>query len=181
MVITDDYELAYRSMLLTNHGRGSDYRETHNSELIGFNYRMSEVLAAAIGRVQLRHVDDWNHQRRTNTAVYQELFAQRDLPVTFTTEPEWGYHTRMRCIVLVPQRDELVKYLNEQGIQASPEYPVPVHLNRPYVEKFGFQPGMLPISERIASETLVLPNWPGLTRADLEYVVDTVDRFYRTK
>jgi dTDP-4-amino-4,6-dideoxygalactose transaminase len=177
MVITDDDELAYRSMLLANHGRGSDYRESHNSELIGFNYRLSEILAA-IGRVQLRHVDDWNNQRRTNTAIYQELFAKRKLPLTYTIEPTWGYHTRMRTVTLVQQRDALVKYLEEQGIQASPEYKIPVHLNRPYVAKFGFHKGQLPISERIANETMVLPGWPGLTRGEVEYVVDAVERFY---
>lgn len=179
MVVTDDDELAYRAGLLANHGRGRDYERTGNSELIGFNYRLSEVLAA-IGRVQLRHVDDWNHQRRTNTAVYQELLARHDLPVRFTTEPEWGYHTRMRCVVLVPRRDELVAYLREQGIGASPEYRVPIHLNRPYVEKFGFRRGQFPVSERAADETLVLPNWPGLTRADLEYVVEHLERFYQS-
>lgn len=177
MVITDDDELAYRSMLLSNHGRGSDYRESHNSELIGFNYRLSEILAA-IGRVQLRHVDDWNNQRRTNTAVYQELFAKRKLPMTYTIEPTWGYHTRMRSVVLVSRRDALVKHLQEQGIQASPEYKVPIHLNRPYVAKFGFHKGQLPVSERIADETIVLPGWPGLTRADIEQVVDAVERFF---
>ncbi len=177
MVMTDDDELAYRSMLLSNHGRGSDYRESHSSELIGFNYRLSEILAA-IGRVQLRQVDDWNNQRRTNTAIYQELFAKRKLPITYTIEPTWGYHTRMRSVVLVSQRDALVKYLQEQGIQASPEYKVPIHLNRPYVAKFGFHKGQLPISERIANETMVLPGWPGLTRGDLEYVADAVERFY---
>jgi N-carbamoylputrescine amidase len=177
MVITDDDELAYRSMLLSNHGRGSDYRESHNSELIGFNYRLSEILAA-IGRVQLRHVDDWNNQRRTNTAIYQELFARRELPITYTIEPTWGYHTRMRSVLLVLERDALVEYLHEQGIQASSEYKVPIHLNRPYVAKFGFHKGQLPITERIANETIVLPGWPGITRGDLEYVVDAVERFY---
>ncbi len=179
MVVTDDDELAYRSMMLANHGRGRDYRETHNSELIGFNYRLSEVLAA-IGRVQLRHVDDWNHQRRTNTAVYQELVAHGELPIVFTSEPAWGLHTRMRCVTLVPRRDQLVEFLEAQGIQASPEYRVPIHLNRPYVEKFGFRRGQFPVSERVVNETLILPNWPPLTRPDLEYVVDAIDRFYRT-
>ena len=178
MVVTDDEELAYRSMLLANHGRGRDWRESHDSELIGFNYRLSEVLSA-IGRVQLRHVDDWNHQRRTNTAIYQELITQRDVPVTFSSEPDWGLHTRMRCVTLVPRRDDLVEYLEAQGIQASPEYKVPIHLNRPYVERFGFRRGQFPVSERVANETLILPNWPGLTRHDLEYVVDAIERFYR--
>jgi dTDP-4-amino-4,6-dideoxygalactose transaminase len=180
MVVSDDEELAYRAMLLANHGRGRDYRRSHDTELVGFNYRLSEVLAA-IGRVQLRHVDDWNHQRRTNTAVYAELIARRGLPITLTSEPAWAFHTRMWCVVLVPHRDELAEFLEARGIQASTEYKLPIHLNRPYAERFGFRRGQFPVSERVANETLVLPNWPGLTRADLEYVVDAMAEFYRTR
>ena len=130
MVITDDDELAYRAQLLSNHGRGRHYQESHDAELIGYNYRLSEVLSA-IGRVQLRHVDDWNNERRTNTALYQELLAGRNLPVTITGEPAWGVHTRMRCVALVPRRDELVDHLRKRDIGVSPEYKLPIHLNAP--------------------------------------------------
>ena len=95
MVVTDDPDLAYRCRLYANHGRGRNWAVEQDAEVIGLNYRLSEILAA-IGRVQLRHLDDWNHQRRVNAAVYEELFAGRDLPVTLPPEPEWGYHTRMR-------------------------------------------------------------------------------------
>jgi beta-ureidopropionase len=178
MVLTDDDGLAYRAKLLSNHGRGRDYQESHDAELVGYNYRLSEVLAA-IGRVQLRYVDDWNHERRTNTALYQELLAGRGLPVTMTGEPAWGYHTRMRCVALVPRRDELVDHLRKLDIGVSPEYKLPIHLNAPYVQRFGFRPGQCPVSEQVAQETLILPNWPGLARGDIEYVVDAIEGFFR--
>ena len=178
MVLTDDDGLAYRAKLLSNHGRGRDYQESHDAELVGYNYRLSEVLAA-IGRVQLRYVDDWNHERRTNTALYQELLAGRGLPVTMTGEPAWGYHTRMRCVALVPRRDELVDHLRKLDIGVSPEYKLPIHLNAPYVQRFGFRPGQCPVSEQVVQETLILPNWPGLARGDIEYVVDAIEGFFR--
>ena len=178
MVVTDDDDLAYRAQLLSNHGRGRHYQESHDAELIGYNYRLSEVLSA-IGRVQLRHVDDWNNERRTNTALYQELLAGRNLPVTITGEPAWGLHTRMRCVALVPRRDELVDHLRKRDIGVSPEYKLPIHLNAPYVQRFGFRPGQCPVSEQVAQETLILPNWPGLTRGDVEYVVDAIEEFFR--
>ncbi len=178
MVITDNDELAYRAKLLSNHGRGRDYQESHDAELIGYNYRLSEVLSA-IGRVQLHHVDDWNNERRTNTALYRELLAGRNLPVTITGEPAWGLHTRMRCVALVPRRDELVDHLRKRDIGVSPEYKLPIHLNAPYVQRFGFRPGQCPVSEQVAQETLILPNWPGLTRGDVEYVVDAIEEFFR--
>ncbi len=178
MVVTDDPDLAYRCQLFANHGRGRDFGVAQNSQVVGLNYRLSEILAA-IGRVQLRHLDDWNHQRRANAAVYEELFAGRGLPVQLPPEPEWGYHTRMRYVIRATQRDALQRYLDEHGIAAHAEYPTPIHLNRPYVERYGYARGDFPLSERAADEVLTLPIWPGLTRDDLAYVVDTVEAFYR--
>jgi beta-ureidopropionase len=179
MVVTDDPDLAYKCRLYANHGRGRNWANEQDAEVIGLNYRLSEVLAA-VGRVQLRHLDDWNHQRRANAAVYEELFADRDLPVTLPPEPDWGYHTRMRYPVRAQNRDALAAYLQEAGIQASSEYPVPLHLNRPYVKKYGFKRGDFPISEQAADEIMVMPIWPGLSREDQTYVVDTIESFYRS-
>jgi dTDP-4-amino-4,6-dideoxygalactose transaminase len=179
MVVTDDPDLAYRCQLYANHGRGRNWASEQDAEVIGLNYRLSEVLAA-IGRVQLRHLDDWNHQRRANAAVYEELFAGRDLPVTLPPEPAWGYHTRMRYPVRAERRDALAGYLQAAGIQAGAEYPVPLHLNRPYVAKYGYKRGDFPLSEAAADEIMVMPIWPGLSRDDQEYVVDTIEQFYRS-
>jgi dTDP-4-amino-4,6-dideoxygalactose transaminase len=178
MVVTDDPDLAYRCQLFANHGRGRDFAEAQNSEVVGLNYRLSEILAA-IGRVQLRHLDDWNHQRRANAAVYQELFAGHDLPIQLPPEPEWGYHTRMRYVIRAAQRDALQRHLSERGIAAHAEYPTPIHLNRPYVQRYGYARGDFPLSERAADEVLTLPIWPGLTRDDQAFVVDTVESFYK--
>lgn len=179
MVVTDDPDLAYRCRLYANHGRGRNWESEQDAEVIGLNYRLSEVLAA-IGRVQLRHLEDWNHQRRANAAVYEELFAERDLPVQLPPEPEWGYHTRMRYPVRAEKRDALAAYLQAAGIQAGAEYPVPLHLNRPYVRKYGFQRGDFPLSEEAADEIMVMPIWPGLSRQDQTYVVETIEQFYRS-
>ena len=179
MVVTDDPDLAYRCQLYANHGRGRNWASEQDAEVIGLNYRLSEVLAA-IGRVQLRSLDDWNRQRRANAAAYEELFAGRDMPVKLPPEPMWGYHTRMRYPVRAQRRDALAAHLQAAGIQAGAEYPVPLHLNRPYVAKYGYQHGDFPLSEAAADEIMVMPIWPGLSRDDLAYVVDTIGRFYRS-
>jgi dTDP-4-amino-4,6-dideoxygalactose transaminase len=85
----------------------------------------------------------------------------------------------MRYPIRVQNRDALADYLQEAGIQAGSEYPVPLHLNRPYVKKYGFKRGDFPITEQAADEIMVIPIWPGLTRDDQTYVVDTIERFYR--
>ena len=180
MVVTDDAELAYRCQLFANHGRGRNRATEQDAEVVGLNYRLSEILAA-IGRVQLKHLDDWNHQRRANAAVYEELFAKRDLPLELPPEPPWGYHTRMRYVIRAQQRNELVTFLKARGIQAAAEYPVAIHLNRPYVKKYGYTRGAFPITERSVDEVMVIPIWPGLSRDDQEYVVDTVEAFYRLR
>lgn len=179
MVVTDDPDLAYRCRLYANHGRGRNWATEQDAEVVGLNYRLSEVLAA-IGRVQLKHLDDWNHQRRVVAAVYEELFADRDLPVRLPPEPAWGYHTRMRYPVRVQNRDALVAHLQGAGIQAGAEYPVPLHLNRPYVAKYGYKRSDFPLSETAADEIMVMPIWPGLSRDDQEYVVDAIETFYRS-
>jgi N-carbamoylputrescine amidase len=170
MVLTDDDELAYRAKLLSNHGRGRDYRESHDAELIGYNYR-----GCGHRRVQLRYVDDWNHERRTHTALYQELW--RALPVTMMGSRPGA--TTPGCAASLLRRDELVDHLRKLDIGVSPEYKRPIHLNAPYVKRFGFRPGQCPVSEQVAQETLILPNWPGLTRGDIEYVVDAIEGFFR--
>ena len=179
MVVTDDYDLAYKCRLYANHGRGRNWANEQDAEVIGLNYRLSEVLAA-IGRVQLRHLDDWNQQRRANAAIYEELFADRDLPVTLPPEPEWG-STRACATPCAPRTGTRLRpTVQEAGIQASSEYPVPLHLNRPYIKKYGFKRGDFPITERAADEIMVMPIWPGLSRDDQTYVVDTIASFYRS-
>ena len=178
MVVTDNADLAYRSQLYANHGRGRNWATDQDAEVVGLNYRLSEILAA-IGRVQLPYLDDWNCQRRANAAVYEELFANRDLPVTLPPEPDWGYHTRMRYVVRAEQRNNLMAYLKENGIQSNAEYPTPIHLNKPYVQKYGYQRGDFPLSEQAADEVLAIPIWPGLSRQEQILIVDTIEAFYR--
>ena len=57
---------------------------------------------------------------------------------------------------------------------------MPLHLNRPYVTKYGYKRGDFPISEEAADEIMVMPIWPGLSRDDQTYVVETIERFYRS-
>ena len=148
--------------------------------MIGLNYRLSEVLSA-IGRVQLRHVDDWNNQRRANAAVYEELLAGRNLPVTLTAGAPVGRshpHALRRAGAEARRAGRppaKARHRRQPRVQAAhpPE--------RPYVERFGFRPGQCPVSEQVAHETLILPNWPGLTRGDVEYVVDAIEEFFRDR
>jgi dTDP-4-amino-4,6-dideoxygalactose transaminase len=85
----------------------------------------------------------------------------------------------MRYVIRVPKRNALQEYLTEHGLAAHVEYPTPIHLNRPYVQRYGYKRGDLPFSEQSADEVLTLPIWPGLTRDNLAYVAEVVESFYK--
>ena len=179
MVLTDDDDLAYRAQLLSNHGRGRHYQDSHDAELIGYNYRLSEVLSA-IGRVQLHHVDDWNHERRTNTAALpgaagrarpagdDHRGARRGAPHPHARASRW-------CRGATSWSD----HLRKRDIGVSPEYKLPIHLNAPYVQRFGFRPGSARSASRSPRRPSSCPTGPGLTRADVEYVVDAIEELFR--
>lgn len=180
MVTTHDANLAQEIRLLRDHGRprakGQRFYEIHR---VGYNLRLSE-LHAAIGRVQLRHLAEWNRRRRENAELYNQLFAERGLPlITPQTLP--GYtHAFLHYTLRVPQgrRDALQAFLAEAGVESTVLYPQDLHLLPPYRELCGHQEGDFPVSEQLTREVLSLPNHPDLTPEDIEAVVDTVERFY---
>ena len=81
-------------------------------------------------------------------------------------------------VVRVPHRDELKEYLWQKGVGTGIHYPIPCHL-QPAFRFLGYQPGDLPVAERIAGEILSLPMYPELMAEQLDYVVDEIRRFYR--
>lgn len=180
MVMTNNQALAQEVRLLRDHGRprakGQRFYEIHR---IGYNLRLSE-LHAAIGRVQLRRLGEWNDRRRENAAHYNRAFAERGLPViTPRTLPDYT-HAFLHYTLRIPdgRRDGLQAFLAEAGIESTVLYPQDLHLLPPYQELCGHKPGDFPVAERLTSEVLSLPNHPDIRAADMQRVVDTVERFY---
>lgn len=163
MVSCADRELERSIRLLRNQGMVQRYR----NEVVGLNCRMSE-LHAALGRVQLTRLREWNDRRR-HTA--QRLTAGLPAAVTPTVRPG-AVHVFHQYTIRVPsRRDELATALREQfGIGSGTFYPVPVH----QLPSFGVDLD-LPETRRAAAEVLSLPVGPHVTDADADRVVHAVN------
>ena len=159
---TDPTEMN-RMRSLSNHGRLDKHR--HSEE--GFNYRL-DGLQAAVLRVKLRHLDEWNVQRRHAAGWYAERLATVPNVVLPATAP-WAEHVFHLFVVRVPNRDQVFARLQERGIGAGIHYPVPLHFQPAYAH-LGHRPGDFPVTERVASEIISLPIYPEIT----EQLVDQV-------
>jgi dTDP-4-amino-4,6-dideoxygalactose transaminase len=172
MVVSDDADLAERARILRQYG----WRERYISSQKGLNSRLDE-LQAAILRIKLRHLDTWNEQRRRLARLYGALLA--DSGITVPCEPDGTTHVYHLYVVRHAQRDQLRRYLREQGISTLVHYPVPVHL-QPAYEDLGYRTGDFPASEAAAGEVLSLPIYPGLHEDEVQAVAQAVVRFAGT-
>ena len=170
MVSTGNAELARTLRLLRNQGMEQRYA----NEIVGANMRLTDV-AAAIGRVQLTKLREWNEQRQRNAATLSEGLKG---VVTPPTAPEATHVFHQYTIrVADGRRDEVQEGLKERGIGSAVYYPTPIHLLKPYrpEERDGNRKWDLPVTMQAAQEVLSLPVYPGLTDAELERIIDAVN------
>jgi dTDP-4-amino-4,6-dideoxygalactose transaminase len=165
-VITSDIELDRRLRLLRSHGENVRYRH----EVLGFNARLDELQAAVL-RIKLRHLSDWNRRRREHAAAYHRLLEQS--PVGLPELIEDGSHVYHQFVVRCADRDTVRERLVANGIGAAVHYPIPVHL-QPACVYLGYSEGDLPHTEQAAREVLSLPMYPELTENQIEYVAEQV-------
>jgi dTDP-4-amino-4,6-dideoxygalactose transaminase len=170
-----DAELAEKLRVLRVHGGKPKYFHS----MIGGNFRIDELQAAVLN-VKLRHLDAWTEGRQRNAAAYRELFARAGLgdAVVLPYEAPGMRHIYNQFVVRVKDRDGLKKHLGDAGVGTEIYYPVSLHLQECFAY-LGGKPGDCPESERAARETLALPVYGELERAQLEFVVAEVVKFYR--
>ncbi len=174
MVVSTDAQLADRLRKLRVHGGGTTY--FHDE--VGLNSRL-DSLQAAILRVKLRHLEEWNEERRTVAGRYYALFAEKGLLETVQppTELEGNHHIYHQYVVRVPQRDDLQRFLEEEGVVSRVYYPLSLHLQRCF-SFLGYKQGDFPVSERLSRETLALPVFPELSLEEQQYIVSAIGKFY---
>ncbi|HEU0079136.1 MAG TPA: DegT/DnrJ/EryC1/StrS family aminotransferase [Longimicrobiaceae bacterium] len=165
-VTTDDPELAERIRVLRNYGS----RVKYVHEVPGVNSRLDEMQAAVL-RVKLGRLDEWNARRRAVAEVYDA--ALDGCGAVLPHVPEWAEPVWHLYVVRTPCRDELQRSLAEQGIGTLVHYPTPPHLQGAYAS-LGMGPGAFPISEQIHREVLSLPIGPHLAVEDARFVADAV-------
>jgi len=178
-VVTDKGELAERIRLLRDHGSPKKYYH----EIIGYNSRLDEIQAAVL-RVKLRYLNEWNEKRRGNARVYNEYL--KDLvnkgSVVTPKEMSWAKHVYHLYVIQVEDniRDKLIEHLNARGIGAQIHYPIPIHLQKAY-KHLGYNRGSFPVAEKLAKRIISLPMFPELERQEIEYVAQEVSTFFKQK
>ena len=166
-IITHDAALAERVNLLRQYG----WRERYASEIKGKNSRLDE-LQAAILRVKLRHLDEWNAARRERAALYTELLRT----VTPPRERPYGQSVYHLYVVQTPRRDALIAHLKTRSIGAAIQYPLAIHQQAAYTN-LGYRDADLPVASRLAREIVSLPLYPELALDDVRAVAQAVNEF----
>ncbi len=169
MVVTNDADIAETVRKLRNYGQSAKYHH----DLLGYNRRL-DTLQAAVLRVKLKYLDEWNAARRAHARLYQQLLGGNGirLPVEANySEAVWHLY-----VIRTIARDELQAHLNERHIGTGIHYPVPIHLQAAHRD-LGYGVGDFPVTEHSAGEMLSLPMYAELTPAHVAYVADTIKTF----
>jgi len=164
MVTTDDAAIADRVQLLRNHGM----RQRYYHETVGYNYRMTDI-HAAIGLVQLKKLERFNHARIANADFLTARLPEALVPPKVRPEVRHVFH--QYTVRVLHGRDRFMERLVASGVGAAIYYPLAIHQQKPYQEMTG---GSYPVSEAACGQVLSLPVHPGLSRADLETIVARV-------
>jgi dTDP-4-amino-4,6-dideoxygalactose transaminase len=164
LISVNDPEVAHRLRMLRFHGSAAKKEFLY----VGYNSRL-DAMQASFLRIFLRHIDDWNAQRREAAARYGELLAG----IVDTPQDEPGHVYHMYC-VRSPERDRLAAALQEAEIGFAVYYQPPLHL-QPALRYLGYSEGDLPETERAARENLCLPLWAGIAEEQQAQVAAVVE------
>jgi dTDP-4-amino-4,6-dideoxygalactose transaminase len=173
-VTTDDEGLAQTLRELRNGGQ----RERYNHVRVGVCSRLDEMQAAIL-RVKLPHLDEWDAARRRNAERYDRLIEEAEIPVRAMVRRDYGMSAMHLYVVRVAEgdRDALIAHLKAQGVDAQIHYPVPVHLAPAYAF-LGLGPGSFPVAETLAKEIITLPMYPELSDEQARTVVGALAGYY---
>lgn len=166
-VTTNDPALADRVRMLRNYGSAARY----SHELPGVNSRLDEIQAAVL-RVKLTRLDEWNARRGAIAAAYTGGLGGTSL--TLPAVPAWAEPVWHLYVVRTASRSRVQAQLVADGIDTLVHYPVPPHL-QPCHAALGFAAGAFPVAEQLATEVLSLPIGPHLDAAAVERVIDVLE------
>ena len=171
-IVTDDEGLAGRIRVLRNYGSEKRY---HN-EVVGMNSRLDEIQAGLL-RVRLKHAKELNSEKQ---ALAERYDREIDNPLLILPKKREGCdHIYHQYVIRCKKRDELRKYLEEQGIMTIIHYPIPPHLSEAY-GYLGYGKGSFPVTESYADTVLSIPMYNGLTDEEQSRVIDCLNRFGRS-
>jgi len=166
--VTNDADLAEHMRMWRDHG--SKVRYQH--DFMGSNARIDEIQAAIL-RVKMRYLAEWNRARQAHAQVYTEQLG--GLVAKVPQVQSWAAHTYYVYVVEVEDRTTFRQVLENEGIATGIHYPLPIHL-QPACAEYGYQRGSLPVTERVAERIVSLPMYPELTPSQLACVIEAVKK-----
>lgn len=165
LVTTNDENVARELLVLRNHGS----RQRYHHAVIGYNSRLDEMQAAIL-RVKLRHITEYNKLRRRNAHLYNN--GLKGLALRTPCEDGIGVHVYHQYTLLLEGRDRVQKALTDAGIASAIYYPIPLHRQEVYRDLLAGT--SLPVTEKIAEQVLSLPMYPELTAEQIQHICQVI-------
>jgi len=168
-VVTNNKELADKIRAIANYGSDKKYHHIYK----GTNSRLDEVQAAFL-RIKLKNLDKWNADRRK---IAQKYVAGINNPqIIKPIEADYAKHVWHIFAVRTEKRNEIEKYLDDNGIGTNIHYPKPMHMQEAY-KNLSIKEGAFPIAEKISNEEISLPVWYGMKDEEINYVINKINNW----
>lgn len=171
MVTTYRNDIGEKLKILRNIGQ----KEKNIHSVLGYNSRLDTIQAAML-REKLPYLNQWVRKRRQLAHRYNSLLV--DLPVVLPIESESQISSFHLYVIRTPDRDDLKRYLENNGITCGIHYPTPIHL-QPCMKELGYKKGDFPVSEDGAREVLSLPLYPELKAGEVGFVASIIKKFFK--
>ncbi len=167
MVTTNSEEFATKTGMVRNHGESKRYEQS----ILGYNYRMTNI-AAAIGLVQLKYIDEFNKKRNKNAQYLTEGLSDTEGITTPYVADNVKHVFHQYTIKVSSKRDEFRDYLTDNGIGTGVHYPIVLY-DQPYYKNAKIT-GDCPNAEECARQVISLPVHPSLTKDELDTIIEVV-------
>jgi dTDP-4-amino-4,6-dideoxygalactose transaminase len=169
MVVTNHLRFYEKLRLLRCYGEKRKYEH----RIKGGNSRLDELQAAVL-RIKLKYLDQWNEERREKASRFSERLAS--LGIVCPLERKGSRHVYHLYVVRTGKRDALQRFLKKRGIDTLIHYPIPIHQQKAFKE-LGYRRGDLPLTEQYSRKILSLPFFPEIKESEMEEVVRGIQHF----
>jgi dTDP-4-amino-4,6-dideoxygalactose transaminase len=178
MICTNDEKLAKRLYLLRDHGEQPSYlrkpEDKNKIHFFGFNSLLDNVQAAVLN-VKLKHLPSWIERRRKIAKLYNGgLKGIKGIKLPASPQTGSRYDVFQNYVIRAEKRDELVKFLNSNGVETLSKWEVANHL-QPNLKLNHFK---LPVTEKVSKEVISLPMYPELKDSQIKHVIKKIKEFY---
>jgi len=174
VILTNNEKIYTLSKSYRNQGRGENNKWLEHVR-IGYNYRLPDI-NCALGISQLKRINEIIEKRRKVFEIYKYYLINID-EIILPIEREDSYVSWFNYVIRLNEkftrneRDNLINFLNENGIECKNYFPA-IHLQPFYIEKFGYKRGDLPITEMVSDRTISLPFFNDLSENEIIYIKD---------